>query len=198
MTENIDFFAKGKPGRRWIVALGFVIGIWGLAFAAVLGLRGLDVSAERIADEVRGASLQELTEAERERYLERLAGRINRLDLDERTRLRRTGVLEELFEEMTEPEKTVFLEATLPQGMRQMMESLNAMPPEERQRLVDRALRNIRRASPDEISRDLEDVHGRLIVEEGLKAYFDVASAETKLEVAPLIEHLQQRLQRVN
>lgn len=194
----MDGFIKRRSGRRWLAAGSILCAVWIVAFAGVLALRTLTVTAETIIEQVELNPLSSLSPSEREAFLETLADRINRLDLEERTRLRQSGVLEEMFEELSDQEKVAFLEATLPRGMQQMMEALNEMDPEERRRVVERALRSLRRASPEEISSELEDVHSRMIVEEGLKAYFEVATSETKLEVAPLIEHLQHRLQRVN
>ncbi len=198
MNKIANFFEQWGPGSRWIVAVLAIGVIWVVAFVGVLGLRSLTVTAEAIMEQFGETLWAELSQEERTDRLDLIADRINRLDLDERTRLRQSRALEDLFEELNQEERIAFLEATLPQRMSQMMEALNEMLPEERRRIVDRALRSLRRASPEEISSELEEVHSRMIVEEGLKAYFEVATAETKLEVAPLIEHLQQRLQRVN
>lgn len=182
----------------WLKGAGVVALVWAGTFAAVLMVRQSEPTAEDVQRLLSARLVSETQGARREEMINRVADRINRLSFEERQRLRRSGELREFFESLTEAERHAFMDATLPRGMRQLMQALNDMPPEERQRLVDRALRDLREADPDERPVEVADEETRRLVNHGLEAYFQEASPETKLQVAPLIEQLQRRLQRTN
>jgi len=115
---------------------------------------------------------------------------------------------------MTDEEKAQFIEATMPTGIRQMINAYERMPDDKRRRAIDEAMKNLRAAgnggptrgtnalpngtnTPPPISPELE-AKIRTI---GLKAFYSQSSAETKAEAAPLLEEMQRvmesgRLQR--
>ena len=187
----------GKP-KFWLTAAGCLALIWVGAFAAVLLVRQAEPKAADVQRLLERQSVADLSGAARQDLIDRVADRINRLSFDERQRLRRTGELDLFFSSLTETERHAFMDATLPRGMRQLMRALNEMPAQERQRLVDRALRDLREADPDEAPVQVADEETSRLVTHGLEAYFEEASPETKLQIAPLIEQLQRRLQRTN
>ena len=76
------------------------------------------------------------------------------------------------------------------------MKAFNAMGREERQKLVAQAMKDGERnegRNMDKLRQEDEQVFER-VVEKGLGAYYQDASAETKLDLAPLMEQMQQRL----
>jgi len=172
--------------------------IWAGAFAAVLLVRQSEPTAEDVRRLLSRQSPAETEGTGRAAWIDRVADRVNRLSFEERQRLRRSEELRIFFESLSETERHAFMDATFPRGMRQLMQALNDMPPQERQRLVDRALRDLREADPREQPVEMADEETRRLVTHGLEAYFEEASPETKLQIAPLIEQLQRRLQRTN
>jgi hypothetical protein len=74
-----------------------------------------------------------------------------------------------------------------------MMQSFNEMDREERKKIVERSLRRIRE-NQGEGDRNLETEDPEIvekIAEAGFKAYYSEASAETKIDLAPLMEEMQ-------
>jgi hypothetical protein len=78
------------------------------------------------------------------------------------------------------------------------MESLDAMKPEQRRKFVEQGLKEITEgrteadmARAEELGSDLLDK----ISQEGMKAYFEKSSAETKLDLAPLMEAMNETMQ---
>ena len=187
----------GKP-KFWLTAAGCLVLIWAGAFAAVWLVRQTEPTAEDVQRLLARQSVADLAGNARQDLINRLADRINRLSFEERQRLRRSEELNLFFLSLTEAERHAFMDATLPRGMRQLMQALNDMPAQERQRLVDRALRDLRETGPDETPVNVDDEETRRLVSHGLEAYFEEASPETKLQIAPLIEQLQRRLQRTH
>lgn len=187
--------------RALVWAAVVLVGIWALAAAGFIVARNAKVTAEKVRAYVESVDLAKLSAAERARVLQELADKLNRLSREERQRLRLDRTAFAWFEQMTEEEKGQFIEATMPTGFKQMISAFEEMPEERRRRAVDNALRSLREAStrmqggaavvgvtnPPPISEELE-ARVRTI---GLKTFYSQSSAQTKAELAPVLEELQ-------
>lgn len=141
-----------------------------------------------------------LADDARKKYLDDVIANVNRLDFDQRRSMREEGrdVGQRFFDSLTREERARFLEETIEQHFKSVMKAFNQMPREERQRLVRQSMADMNRDRPDgrnmeRLKRDDEQVFEK-VVEKGLGAYYEDASAETKLDLAPLMEQMQQRL----
>ena len=128
---------------------------------------------------------------------------LNALTLEERQSLRldRTA----WFEKMTEDEKGNFLEATMPTGIKQMLDAFEAMPPDKQQRVVNDAIKQMKaaqdklaaggspppNANPSALSPELQEKMMKM----GLQSFYSQSSAQTKAELAPLLEQIQQMME---
>lgn len=187
--------------RAVVWAAVVLVGVWALAAAGFIVARNAKVTAEKVRAYVESVDLAKLSAAERARVLQELADKLNRLSREERQRLRLDRTAFAWFEQMTEEEKGQFIEATMPTGFKQMISAFEEMPEERRRRAVDNALRSLREAStrmqggaavvgvtnPPPISEELE-ARVRTI---GLKTFYSQSSAQTKAELAPVLEELQ-------
>lgn len=137
--------------------------------------------------------------AARQRELRKLAAIYNRLDFHEREKAREQRLGEELARRLTTAEKALFIELTVSESMNQFMEALDAMPPAERRRFVKEGLEEIAEGrTGDEIRRGKELLDQNLlarITSEGMRAYYEKASADTKLDLAPLMEAMNEVMQ---
>ena len=107
------------------------------------------------------------------------------------------------MEAMTEDEKSAFVEAVMPSGFKQMISAFEQMPEDKRRRAIDDALKRLRERNdraqagqvvmqggtnrPPPISDGLQ-AKVRTI---GLKTFYSQSSAQTKAELAPVLEELQ-------
>jgi hypothetical protein len=187
--------------KALVWAAAVLIGIWALAGAGFVIARNAKVTAEKVRAYVESVDLAKLSAADRAKALQELADKINHLSREERQRLRLDRTAFRWFEQMTEDEKGQFIEATMPTGFKQMISAFEELPEEKRRRAVDNALRSLREASnrmqggevvmgvtnPPPISEELE-AKVRTI---GLKAFYSQSSAQTKAELAPVLEELQ-------
>ena len=186
-------------------ALG-LIAIWGASFAGYKISTSLKMTAEKVRAYVASMDLSRLSAAERARALQALADKINRLSREERQQLRLGRMGEGWFEQMTEAEKSAFLEATMPAGFKQMISAFEELPAEKRRKTIDDALKRLREASASApggiegmpgganrppISPELE-AQVRTI---GLKTFYSQSSAQTKAELAPVLEELQRAME---
>lgn len=136
----------------------------------------------------------------RKKYLDDIIANVNRLDFDQRRTMREEGrdIGQRFFDSLTKEERGRFLEETIEHHFKSVMKAFNQMPRDERQRLVKQSMNDMNRNQPDgsnmeKLKRDDEEVFDK-VVEKGLGAYYEDASAETKLDLAPLMEQMQQRL----
>ena len=76
----------------------------------------------------------------------------------------------------------------------QMMELFNQMDRAERKQMVERALAQMRKNEGD---RPMDQATPEMIekmAEAGMKSYFEDASSETKMDLAPLMDELQKTM----
>lgn len=105
---------------------------------------------------------------------------------------------QDFFESMTPEEERLFMERRVGKAFDQLMNAFNEMSREERKTMVNRSLKQMREDSgrQTDLQRlEAEDAAlAERVVNEGLRAYYQQASAETKLDLAPLLEQMQQNL----
>lgn len=188
--------------KSWVFAALAMAVLWAGAFAIMKWIRSRAMDAEKVALYAQSADLDRLGLSGRTEFLEGLADRMNRLDFEERQKLQARRELEPLFRQMTEEERLQLLEQTLPEGFKQLMESLNKMSPEQRQRLVQRGLQNLKDAEKryaenpeDRPGRQMDDATLQRFTQKGFESYLENASSETKMDMAPLLEQIQMNLQ---
>lgn len=185
--------------RPILLAVIALVVIWAVAIAGYGIARHAKVTPEKVRAYVDSVDFSQLSAAEREAAIQKLAAMLNALSLEERRRLRldRTS----WFNEMTEAEKSQFLEATLPTGFKQMLAAFEDMTPDKRKRVVDQAVKQLQDArnhpadgqSPPAgnngpvLSPELQEQVTRI----GLQSYYSQSSAQTKAELAPLLEEMQ-------
>lgn len=195
---------------RWrltFVALGLVAGIWSAALFGFSLARNARVTPEKLLAYTREHDLSRLRGEARAAAIRELARQLNSLPLEDRRRARMDGSVWRWFEQMSEEEKYQFVEQTMPTGIKQMLTAFEQMPEDKRQHAIDDALTQLRKvgnqlsasgdASPDagtnspSISPELE-ARIRAI---GLQTFYSQSSAQTKAELAPVLEELQRAMQ---
>lgn len=168
--------------------------IWVVAAAIIFGARAARPTPESVAAYIKAHPLDDLSADERARVIDKVADQLNKLNFDQRQELRRIKTDRQLFAQMTPEEQRRFLDRTLPEGFRQLMVALNKMDPVKRQKIVQRALDDLDRETPDPDDRVDRAVVQKMIAQ-GMDSFYSEANAEVKLEFAPVIEKLQRATQ---
>ena len=144
------------------------------------------------------ASLDANEAARREEELRKIASMVNRLDFQEREKNRENRSGEAFFRKLAPGEKTLFIELTIVESMSRFMESLDTMKPEQRKKFVEQGLKEINEGRTkaemeraDQLGAELLDK----ISQQGMKAYFEKSSPDTKLDLAPLMEAMNESMQ---
>ena len=180
------------PWLKLTTALALV---WLVAGSVIFFARRAKVTPETVASYVAAHPLEGKPAAERAKVIEKLARQMNQLAYEDRRGVRMGKGLDGFFRALTPEEQARFLDLTLPTGFKQMMEALNKMTPEKRQSFVSRALDDMKKREGERPPDEQLDANARKIMDQGFKTFYSEASAEVKMDVAPLIEQLQKNLQ---
>ncbi|MDF1739973.1 MAG: hypothetical protein P1U86_12500 [Verrucomicrobiales bacterium] len=174
--------------------------IWAVIGLSIKLVRSAKPTAEKVTAYLADNSLSDISdEARRREVIGRTAEMLNAMDSDELEAL--NGKEEEdprrkLFGELTSEEQLYFLERRIGRAFEQIMESFNAMEREERKKIVERSMQRIRERGDgtggpfDEENPEVAEQ----ITDAGLKAYYSTANAETKIDLAPLLEEMQRTI----
>lgn len=180
--------------------------VWVVVFAVRSFAASKKITAESLNREVRELKFEDWSEnpgagaavKEREKEVRRIADMVNRLDFAEREKNRQNRAGEDFFQKLSMGEKNLFIELTIVESMSKFMEALDQMPEEQRKSFVEKGLKEIqegRTAEEMERAREMDESLLTKISEEGMRAYFDKASADTKLDLAPLMEAMNEVMQ---
>jgi hypothetical protein len=199
-----------RQQRFIICAVAGIVGIWLLAMGGHAYLESLKMTADKVQAYMQSVDFAHLTGTARAKAIKDLEDKLNALSYEERQRLRMQHMVDEWFNEMTEDEKAQFVEATMPTGIKQMITAFEQLPEDKRRRLIDNTMNNLRsgksrpmggmqngtnsvangtNAAP--ISPELE----AKIRSIGLNTFYSQSSAETKAEMAPVLEELQHQME---
>jgi hypothetical protein len=194
--------------RPVIFALAALMAVWLLALGGYALSDRFRMTAEKLRAYIQTTDLSRLSGEARARALRDLADKINALSPDERRQARVDRLWSQWFQEMTEGEKGQFLDATLPSGFHQMLASFEQQPAEKRQKAIDDAIKQLRlaRENPTQKSNqtDANATNGPPVLSEdlqkkvttiGLNSVYSTSSAETKAELAPLLEEIQKSME---
>jgi hypothetical protein len=184
-----------------------LVAVWLLAMTGYALAAHWKMTAEKLRAYLAQRDLNSLSGEARAKALRDLEDKINALSGEERSNARLARLWAKWFEEMTEDEKSAFLEATLPTGFKQMLTSFEQLAPEKRKLAIDNAIKNLKEAresSPEDYQKaNAKHTNGPVLSEDlqkqvaviGLKSVYSGSSAETKAELAPLLEEVQKNME---
>jgi hypothetical protein len=185
----------------WLSLIAVLV-IWVVALTGFTISKNSRLTAEKVRAYMESVDLKKLAPTERAKVIQKLAAKLNALSPEERRRARLEGIVTGWFDQMTEAEKSQFLEATLPTGFKQMLTAFEQLPEDKRRRTVEDTLRRLKEAqtkirteegdadatnAPPPLSPELQAKIRTL----GLSTFYSQSSAQTKAELAPVLEELQ-------
>jgi uncharacterized protein HemY len=192
--------------RPIFIGAAIVTAVWLVALAGYAIAKNSRVTGEKVKDYLRETDLSKLSGSKRKKAIDKLAYQLNSLPADERRKARLDKEWNRWFAEMDDKEKGDFIEATMPTGFKQMITAFEEMPPEKRQKAIDDAVKNLRKARDNpqafaqnggerppgpQMNEDLQ----KKITQIGLKTYYSQSSGQTKAELAPLLEEIQKTME---
>jgi hypothetical protein len=193
---------NNRAYRPLMYAAGVLVLVWAVV-AAIYYFSGQSrMTVDKLNQYMASLDLARLSDADRERALEKYADMINELSPEDRMAWRRQDDWKKWFSQMTEAERAKFIEKTLPSGFKQMMDAFSQLPPDQRKKMIDNAVSNLKNNVPNSnggnygnngpppLSPELEQEVRQI----GLQELYTQSSPETKAELSPLIEQLQMQV----
>jgi len=181
---------------RLNIVLALIL-VWGVACAVVFAVRQARPTAQSLTDYI-GKHPLASPDADRARIIARVDDMLNGISYEDRQKLQREGVTRNFFKELTQAEQSDFLDATLPSGFKQMMDAFNKMDADKRKKFVDHALEEMKKHQGEARPPDFDEKAAQKMVNEGLRSFYSDASADVKLDLAPVIEQMQINLQSMH
>jgi hypothetical protein len=194
--------------KVWIQALLLMILVWAVVWSVRTYAGSKKITAESVNAEIDKAGFADWSDPEltmspadakrREEKLRYIAEMVNRLDFQEREKNRGNRAPEDFFSKLNTAEKNLFIDLTVRESMANFMAALDAMPPEQRRKFVEQGLREV---SEGRTAEDIERMEAlgedlvQKISQEGMRAYFEKSSADTKLDLAPLMNAVNETMQ---
>lgn len=197
-----------QPRQRvLLIAAGLFVAGWVIAIAGFYIARNSKTTAAKVQSYLQQKDLSALQGEDRRKALARLASMLNQLPPEERRRARADRLWSGWFAEMTEQEKGEFIDATMPTGFKQMLASFEELPEPKRRKAVEDSLRRWKEArdqsslgrgeilTGDTNQPPLSPELRQKIITSGLKSFYAESSAQTKAELAPLLEEMQRAME---
>jgi hypothetical protein len=175
----------------WIKIIVSLVALWLVVAGVMWVFNARKLTAEKVAAFVEAQPLEGKSEADRKRFIEQVAEKVNALDATERKHSRATRVLDDFWKSLTAAERVHYLNLVLPKGMKVMIEAFNKMDSEKRKREVAKAIANLQRDGEGETGEDVDPALTKRIIEEGLQAFYSEASIEAKMDAMPFLEALE-------
>jgi hypothetical protein len=195
-----------NPRHKPIVTAAIVLGaVWVVAMTGFFIAKNAKVTGEKVRAFLADTDISKLNEKDRAKALKKLADYMNQLPADERRTTRMDREWEKWFKTMNDQEKGDLIEATMPTGVTQMLTAFEQLPPEKRQKAVQDSLKRLREARNDprnagqwqgkDAPPPLDPELQKRAAAAGLGAFYSQSSAQTKAELAPLLEEIQRSME---
>lgn len=188
-----------KKSRIYLRACFALLALWAAVALALGGLEWRRPSERKTLQFLEDHRLApELPPDQRKSWITQLAAQLNALESDDRQRVLMDARIRPAITEMTDGEKSFFLQLTLPKGMAETMEGFDTALPERRLRWVNQALNELEQlqvGDRSEFPKQFDEAAARRIAENGLQEYWRDADPSTRIALQPLIERIQGILQ---
>ena len=176
-----------------------LIAVW-LCVWLLSGWMGeLKASPQRVEEMIEEAGFEDWSNGEgsseaagrRKEGLKAISEVLNRLDLRQRQELNEGEAAYDLFFKLSSEEKSYFVDLTFTKAAERLMSAFDGMEEEERTKMMERVIQDMTGGrGADALARMKEEDPQILmrIAEQGFKAYYQNASAETKMVMRPLMD----------
>jgi hypothetical protein len=180
--------------KLWLKTGSLVAAVWLIAAIVIHIANASHPTAATVTAYVQSLNLDSLQGADRARAIERMEKMVNRITFEDRQQLDRERISRDFLHKLTPAEQDAYLDATLPTGFQQLMDSFNKMDPVKRKQIVSQALERMKEHQGDGPPPDSNIAQH--VIDQGLKSFYRDANADVKLDLAPLVEQMQLNLER--
>ena len=186
-------------GNILIRGLLVIAGVWLCVWLISGWMGGLKASPQRVERMIEEAEFEDWSNGEglgeeakrRKGELERISEVFNRLDLRQRQELNEDQSTYGLFFKLSSEEKAYFVDLTFTKAAERLMSAFDGMAEEERAKMMERVIQDMTGGNGADALARIQEEDPEILVriaEQGFKAYYQSASAETKMVMRPLMD----------
>ncbi|MBN8417319.1 MAG: hypothetical protein J0L73_00230 [Verrucomicrobia bacterium] len=144
---------------------------------------------------------EDLAESKRKAYLDKVINSVIRLDFNQRNTMREDGLetMDRFFKSLTDEEKSDYVNRTVEENFKAVMKGLDKLPAEDRRRIIGVIQREMKKKAAKNpemqmmLDQDAASFEKSFTKDMGL--FFKEAPLSMKLEMAPMLEAMQGRMQ---
>lgn len=144
---------------------------------------------------------EDLAAAPRKAYLAKVTSSVIKLDFNQRSEMREDGLetMNRFFKSLTDEEKGEYVNRTVEENFKAVMKGLEKLPTEERRRIIGGIQREMKKKAaknPDmQMILDQDAASFEKSFTQDMGVFFKDAPLSMKLEMAPMFEAMQGRMQ---
>ena len=187
---------NGKILFRGLIVLS---AIWLCVWLVSGWMGGLKASPERVEKMIEEAEFDDWSNEEgsgeeaklRRQNLKEISEVLNRLDLRQRQKFNEGQSAYDLFFKLSSGEKGYFVDLTFTKAVERLMSAFDEMEEAERSKMMERVIQDMAGGKGSEALARMKEEDPEIllrIAEQGFKAYYQNASAETKMAMRPLMD----------
>jgi hypothetical protein len=181
--------------KFWLKTGALIAAVWLVAAVVIHFANASQPTAASVTAYVHSIDLDSLQGEARARAIERMEKMVNRISFEDRQQLDRERIGREFLHKLTPAEQDAYLDATLPTGFQQLMDSFNKMDPVRRKQIVSDALARMKEHEGQGRPPGADSNIAQHVIDQGLKSFYRDANADVKLDLAPLVEQMQRNLE---
>ncbi len=144
---------------------------------------------------------EDLADAPRKAYLDKVINSVIKLDFNQRSSMREDGLetMDLFFKSLTDEEKGQYVNRTVEENFKAVMKGLEKLPVEDRRRIIGGIQREMKKKASKNpemqmmLDQDAASFEKSFTKDMGL--FFKEAPLSMKLEMAPMLEAMQGRMQ---
>lgn len=186
--------------RPLIVAVAALIAVWIACWGGYLIAKHSKMTFAKVTQYERSIDFSKLSAADRLKALRKLVDMINAMSPEERRHWHLDG---DLMGQLTDAEKSWMIDAIMPSEMKLALNAFEKLPKEKRQKIIDDAMTKLKELStnPDALgngrggSQELSPELQAKVRTMGLNTLYSQSSADTKAELGPLLNEIQNQLE---
>jgi hypothetical protein len=190
--------------RFWLQIAAFLVLVWAGVGVVMWATEDGSFTPEKtlaLMAEAPWYENEDLSETKRKAYLDKVIASVLRLDFSQRSQMREDGQesMERFLKSLTDEEKSTYVGRTVEENFKAVMKGLEKLPAEDRRRIIGGIQREMKKKAGKNpemqmlLDQDPASFEKNFTKDMGL--FFKEAPLSMKLEMAPMLEAMQGRMQ---
>jgi len=190
--------------RLWLQVAAFLALVWAGVAVVMWVTEDSVFSPEKTLALMEGAPWFEdadLGHEQRQQHLDKIITAVIKLDFNQRSTMREDGLetMDRFFKSLTDEEKGEYISRTVEENFKAVMKGIEKLPAEDRRRIIGGIQREMKKKSSKNpemqmlLDQDAASFEKSFTKDMGL--FFKEAPLSMKLEMAPMLEGMQGRMQ---